>query len=284
VPHQHILLHLEAPVIYALQRHQVVSGPILSPYLKCAVSSSTCDGDVKGAELAEEEEQRRTKDTKLGAYISPILGWRKAQVERGPARSWREGGTPGWRDHPQLRCAIEMEGIPARGDVDLVGNSEDGLETYALLTCRFISLVKRGKGRVEAGAPMKPRVEFLTVLVLPPISHIALTLSAEKPSSLHSNTTRPSSIWRFSEGMTSSAYVLSSAFCINSSKKWVFLLYRSLESLYGGVGKTGGEGRGAEWERLTAQERAQVCHVAHGRLGKELSGRHRSHVVHECCV
>ena len=84
---------------------------------------------------------------------------------------------------------------------------------------------------MDLDAPMKPRVEFLVVLVLPPISHIALTLSAEKPSSLHSNNMRLSSIRRFSEGMTSAAYVLSSAFCINSSKKWVFVLYRSLESL-----------------------------------------------------
>ena len=91
--------------------------------------------------------------------------------------------------------------------------------------------VTRGKGRVELDAPMKPRVEFLAALVLPPISHIALTLSAEKPSSLHSKTMRLSSIRRFIEGTTFTAYVLSSAFCINSGKKWVFVLYRSLESL-----------------------------------------------------
>lgn len=89
---------------------------------------------------------------------------------------------------------------------------------------------------------MKPRVEFSGVLVLAPISHIALTLAAEKPSSLHSNTTRLSSIRRFSEGMTSSAYVLSSAFCINSSRKWVFLLYKSLDSLW----EEGEEGRQGE--------------------------------------
>jgi hypothetical protein len=138
VPYQHIPLHLELPVIYALQRHHIVSGPILAPYLKSALSRGTCDGDVKGAELAEEEEQRRTQDAKLGAYVSPVLGRRKAQVERGPAWSWREGGTPDRSDHSQLRCAIEVEGILARGDVDRVGNSEDGLETYALLTCRFM--------------------------------------------------------------------------------------------------------------------------------------------------
>ncbi|KAI9442848.1 hypothetical protein BJY52DRAFT_1317496 [Lactarius psammicola] len=79
-------------------------------------------------------------------------------------------------------------------------------------------------------SPINPRVDFSRVLVLWPISHIALTSSAEKPTSLHSNTTRLCSIWRFNEGMTSSAYALSSAFCMNSSKKWVFLLYKSLES------------------------------------------------------
>ena len=91
---------------------------------------------------------------------------------------------------------------------------------------------------------MKPLVA--QVLVLPPISHIALILEAEKPSSLHSNTTRLSSIRRFSEGVTSSAYLLSSAFCINSSKKWVLLLYRSLESLERGCGKEEGT---KEWTK-----------------------------------
>ncbi len=92
---------------------------------------------------------------------------------------------------------------------------------------------------------MNPRVDFSRVLVLWPISHIALTLSAAKPRSLHSNTTRLSSIRRFSEGVTSSAYALSSAFCINSSKKWVFLLYKSLESLQRGCRE--GEGGVGIW-------------------------------------
>lgn len=51
---------------------------------------------------------------------------------------------------------------------------------------------------------MNPRVEFSCVLVLAPMSHMALTLSAEKPSSLHSNTMRFCSMVSFSEGVTSS--------------------------------------------------------------------------------
>jgi hypothetical protein len=66
-------------------------------------------------------------------------------VERGPAGFWRVGGAPDRRDHAQLRCAIKVEGIWAGGDVDLVGNGEDGLETDALLACRFVC-VMRGKG------------------------------------------------------------------------------------------------------------------------------------------
>lgn len=71
---------------------------------------------------------------------------------------------------------------------------------------------------------MNPRGLLSRVLVLAPMSHMALTLAAEKPSSLHSNTTIRSSMRRRSVGVASPLYVLSSAFCMNSSRKWVFLL------------------------------------------------------------
>jgi hypothetical protein len=58
---------LSFPVIYALQGHEFVFGPILAPYLKSAVLSGAWDGDVKGAELAQEEEQRRTQAAELSA-------------------------------------------------------------------------------------------------------------------------------------------------------------------------------------------------------------------------
>jgi len=79
--------------------------------------------------------------------------------------------------------------------------------------------------RVEAmqDAPMNPRGFSPRVFVLCPMSHIALTLSAEKPTSLHSNTTRRFSIRRRSVGVTLAGYALSSAFWSNSSRKWVFL-------------------------------------------------------------
>src|SRR6266702_2820748 len=138
VPHQHVLLYLVLPVIYALQGHEVVAGAILSPHLKSAVPSNTWDGDVKDAELAQEEEQCWTQVAKLGAKVCAVLGRRKAQVERGPATFWRVGGTADRCDHPQLRSAIEIEGVWARGDVHFVGNGEDGLETDALLACTCI--------------------------------------------------------------------------------------------------------------------------------------------------
>jgi len=205
VPHQHISLHRAHPIIYALQGHEVVSRTILAAYLKSAVPSNARDDDIERAELAQEEEERRTEAAELGAKVRPVLGWRKAQVERGPATSGRVGGAPHWRDHPELRCAIKVEGVRAGGDVDFVGDGEDGLEADTLLAYRRIFTRKVKRKRVELDAPMKPRIEFSGVLVLAPISHIALTLSAEKPSSLHSNTTRLSSMRRFSEGMTSSA-------------------------------------------------------------------------------
>ena len=165
----------------------------------------------------------------MGAKVRSVLGWRKAQVKRGPVGCARVSGAPDGRDHAQLCCAVEVERIWPGGDVHFISNGEDRLETDALFACNAGS-VEGGMGRLPGNVPINPRVELSAVLVLAPMSHMALTLSAEKPSSLHSKTTRLSPMVSFSEGMTPSAYVLSSAFCINSSKKCVFLLYRSLES------------------------------------------------------
>ena len=59
-------------------------------------------------------------------------------MKRGPIRSGRVIGAPDRGDHAQLRCAIEVEGVRARGDVNLIGNGEDGLEANTLLACRCI--------------------------------------------------------------------------------------------------------------------------------------------------
>jgi hypothetical protein len=51
-----------------------------------------------------------------------------------------------------------VEGIWARRDVDLVGNCEDGLETDALLACRFVCPlheVKESRARRTNEAPCR---------------------------------------------------------------------------------------------------------------------------------
>ena len=99
VPHQHIPLYCALPITYALQGHEVITRTILAAYLKSTMLSNAWGDDIEGTKLAQEEEQGRTETAELGAEVSPVLGWREAQVERGPAASARVGGAPDWRDH-----------------------------------------------------------------------------------------------------------------------------------------------------------------------------------------
>lgn len=64
----------------------------------------------------------------------------------------------------------------------------DALLTYATRTARVSGRKSRRIQSVEDG-PMKPRGLCSRILVLAPISHMALTLAGKKPISLHSNTT-----------------------------------------------------------------------------------------------
>jgi hypothetical protein len=133
VTHQHVPLYLAFPVMYALQGHEVVAGTIRTSHLKRAVPSGVWDGDIKGAELAQEEENCRSQANELCAKFCAVLGRCKAEVKRGPARSWRVVRAPDWGDHAQLGCAIKVEGVWTRGDVNLIGDGEDGLEADTLL-------------------------------------------------------------------------------------------------------------------------------------------------------
>jgi len=73
----------------------------------------------------------------------------------------------------------------------LSATGKDGLETDALLACIwYVCGSDVAKGGCDARRTDEPRGFSPRVFVLCPMSHIALTLSAEKPTSLHSNTTR----------------------------------------------------------------------------------------------
>jgi hypothetical protein len=103
---------------------------------------SARDSNSKFAKLVEEEKERRTEAAELSAKVRSALGRRKAQVERGPAGCGGVSGAPDGRDHAQLCQAVEVERIRPRGDVHIVGDGEDGFETDALLSCRWILYVR----------------------------------------------------------------------------------------------------------------------------------------------
>ena len=133
VPHQNIPLYTALPAGYTLQRHAIIFGTVRSPHLKSAVLNGAWDGYRKGAEFTQEEKKCWSEVADLGAKFRAVLGGRKAEVKRGPAGFLRVGRAQYWRDHSQLGCAIKVERVRARGDVHLIGNGEDGLETDTLL-------------------------------------------------------------------------------------------------------------------------------------------------------